>query len=114
MTTDAMAHLTTGAVVVYLLNWIKNAGWFPWLSHDTGAINRVVSMIAAGAMAFGISATGDAQSGWVIHVPSLDLLLAGGYEWLKQFCSQQLIFDIVPRFKQKPEPKLAIPPVGAV
>lgn len=99
-TNDITAHLTTGAVVVYAIEWLKRAGWFKWMSADSGTVNRAVSAIAAAAMAFGISATGDAQTGWVIHVPSLAVLVAGVWEWSKQFVVQQILWDGVVAPKQ--------------
>lgn len=90
---DAMSHLTAGAVVVYALQWLKAANWFPWITNNSKVLNRVLSAIAAALIAFGISATGDSSSGWTIHVPPLMVLLLGVWEWVKQFVAQQLIFD---------------------
>lgn len=90
---DITAHLTTGAVVVYGLEWLKRAGWCRLVSADTGALNRLMSGVAAALMAFGISASGDATTGWVIHVPSVAVLIAGLWEFSKQFVVQQLVYD---------------------
>ena len=38
---ELTAHLTTGAVIVYSLQWVKTAGWFPWLSGDTKGLKPV-------------------------------------------------------------------------
>ena len=90
---DLTAHLTTGAVVVYGLEWLKRAGWCRVMTADTGALNRLVSALAAALMAFGISATGDATTGWTIHVPSVAVLITGLWEFSKQFVVQQLVYD---------------------
>ena len=90
---DVTAHLTTGAVVVYVLEWLKRAGWCRVISADTGALNRLLSGVAAALMAFGINATGDASVGWTIHVPSVAVLVAGLWEFSKQFVVQQLVYD---------------------
>ena len=92
-TEEVMTHLTTGAVVVYGIQWLKQISWFKWLSDDTGMVNRVASAIAAAGIAFGISATGDASTGWVITIPSLTVLAGGGWEFVKQFMVQQVLYD---------------------
>lgn len=95
METDITAHLTTGAVVVYVIEYLKRSQWFKWLSADSATTNRIVSGLAAAAMAFGISATGSADTGWVIHVPSLAVLMVGIWEWAKQYVLQQVLYDSV-------------------
>ena len=92
---DVTAHLTTGAIVVYGLEWLKRAGWCRVMTADTGALNRLVSALAAALMAFGISATGDVATGWTIHVPSLAVLVAGVWEFSKQFVVQQILYQSV-------------------
>lgn len=95
MSTDVTAHLTTGAVVVYLLEWLKKTPWCRWIHDDSGILNRVLSASAAAAMAFGIQATGDAQVGWTITVPSLSILMLGVWGWAKQFVTQQVLYDTI-------------------
>ena len=90
---EIMAHLTTGAVIVYSIEWLKRWPAFTWISADKGTVNRVVSAIAAAGMAFGISATGSAETGWVIQIPSLAVLASSGYEFVKQFIVQQIVYD---------------------
>ena len=92
-TNEVMTHLTTGAVVVYAIQWLKHLSWFKWLSDDTGTVNRIVSAIAAAGIAFGISVTGDAATGWNVGIPPLVTLAASGYEFVKQFAVQQVLYD---------------------
>lgn len=92
---EIATHLTSGAVVVYAIQWLKAQGWFPWLTDDTARLNRIVSAVAAAAVAFGVSWTGDASTGWTIHVPALAMLISGFVEWAKQYVLQQLIYDAV-------------------
>lgn len=92
-TSEAMTHLTTGAVIVYAIEWLKRVPQLRWITTDSGTVNRIVSAIAAAAVAFGISASGDASTGWTIHIPAVSVLLAGGWEFVKQFTVQQLIWD---------------------
>ena len=91
---ELTAHLTTGAVVVYALEWLKSAGWCPWISADTKRLNRVLSAILAATAAVGIGWTYEASQGTlVITGLTASGLLTGGYEWIKQFSVQQLLFD---------------------
>lgn len=91
---ELTAHITTGAVIVYAIQWAKSSGWFRWLSEDTKTLNRTVSALLAGAAAVGINWTYTAADGTlVITGLTTSGILVGGYEWLKQFCVQQLIFD---------------------
>lgn len=92
-TNEIMTHLTTGAVVVYAIEWLKQWPQFRWMTADSGQINRLVSALAAAAIAFGISAQGDASTGWTITIPSAAVLAGGGWEFIKQFMLQQVIFD---------------------
>ena len=90
---ELTAHLTSSAVVVYGIEWLKSSGWCPWITADTRTVNRIMSGIAAAAMAFGISWTYDPAVGGDIHIPMLSILIGGGYDWLKQFVMQQVIWD---------------------
>ena len=91
---ELTAHLTTGAVIVYMLQWLKASGWCPWVTGDTKALNRTLSAMAAIVAAVGINWTYTATDGTlVITGVTLHAVLTGGYEVMKQFCVQQLIFD---------------------
>lgn len=97
MAGDAMTHLTAGAAVVYFIQWAKtsNLPVLKFLDRDTVLLNRVVSVTLAGIVTMGISWTGDAATGWVIHVPPATALLYSAWEFAKQFATQQMIYDTV-------------------
>lgn len=97
---ELTAHLTTGAVAVYMIEWLKRQEWCPWLDVDTGTVNRIVSLGAAVIAVMGISFTYDPQVGGTIHIPSLAVLMAGAWEVAKQFTTQQLLWDGVVAPKQ--------------
>lgn len=94
---DPMTHLTAGAAVVYFIQWAKtsNLPLLNWIGHDTIWLNRIVSIVLAAAVTMGISYTGDATQGWVIHVPPATALMGAAWEFAKQFASQQMIYDTV-------------------
>lgn len=90
---ELVTHLTSGAMVVYLIEALKRWGAFRWLNVDTTTLNRALSAGAALLVSLGISITGDADTGWTIHVPMLSVLTAAAWEWAKQFIVQQVIYD---------------------
>ena len=90
---DVAAHITSSAMLVYGLEYLKRAGWCRFITAETAILNRVVSFTYALAMALGITLTGDAAAGWTATIPPLSVLLSGAFEALKQFTSQQLIWD---------------------
>ncbi len=90
---DLGAHVTTGAMLVYGLEYLKRVGWCPWLRAETRLLNRLVSVGYALIVSVGITVTGDAGSGWVWYIPPLSTLLIGIFEAAKQFTAQELIWD---------------------
>jgi hypothetical protein len=92
---EVMTHVTSGAVVVYAIEWAKSWGAFRWLTADTKALNRLVSAVAAAVIALGISVSGDGSSGWTIAIPPTSVLIVSGWEFVKQFVTQQVLFDTV-------------------
>ena len=102
---EITSHLTTGAAVVYGIQWLKACGWFPWLTSDTKQVNRAVSAVLAAIAAVGINWAYDASvdgGTLIIHGLSWSALATGAWEWFKQFTTQQLIWDgVVGPSKQK-------------
>ena len=99
---EAIAHLTTGATVVYLLQWLKLSPRFRWLQAHQKSAQRIISAVAAAGMAIGINWTyqeaevGSTIAGTLtIAVPTLATAAAGLWEWLVQFSAQQVIYDSV-------------------
>jgi len=91
---EITTHLTSGAVVVYVLEWLKGAGWFPWLTASTKTLNRFLSALTAAGVALGIHLTYDAQTGTaVITGLTAGTIALTFWEWLKQFITQQMIYD---------------------
>lgn len=90
---ELIAHITSSAVIVYALEALKQWPAFRWLTADTKTLNRVISGVAAFAMAIGISGHWDPAHGGMIQIPALSVLLSGGYDWLKQMCLQQIVYD---------------------
>lgn len=95
-TGELTAHLTSGAVAVYLIEWLKSKQWFPFLTADTKTLNRLISAVTAFVAAVGIGFNYDAGAGQlVITGLTWSTILIGGWEWAKQFVLQQVLYDSV-------------------
>jgi len=104
---ELTAHLTTGAVVVYVLEWLKNHTGLGFLTPDTKALNRFISACSAAVIAAGINWTYDAEIGrLVIDNLTWSTLVLTAWEWLKQFVVQQVIFDTVIARKAVDPPRI--------
>jgi len=91
---ELTAHLTTAAVIVYAIEWLKRSRGFSFLAADTTTINRIVSALLAAVAAVGINWTYDSSQG-VLTITGLTLVsvTATGWEWVKQFAVQQVLYD---------------------
>ncbi len=90
-------QLTASAVIVFLINALKKASWFPWLNAQTDKLNRAVALVFSGLAALGIhtSHTWSASSGvFVLTVKGLTLagILAAAWAWLKSFAVQEFVY----------------------
>ena len=90
---DALTHLTTGAMVVYFLEWLKRTRWISMISPETKALNRLISGVAAIVIALGIEWQYDPAVGGIVKLPALTIAVSSGWEAVKQFVSQQLLWD---------------------
>ena len=103
MSGELTAHLTTGAVVVYLIEWAKQTRLCPWLSATTPTLNRIVNLGAAGLIALGINWTYDPTMGTlVVHGLTLSGLATAAWELLKQLAVQQVLYDTVVQKSGRP------------
>jgi len=99
MMDDVMTHVTLGAAIAYGIQALKHSR-LPWISNQTVALNRVVSLVAAIVIGLGITVTGDGDHGWTIQVPMLSVLAQGVWESGKQFLMNQVIYDGAVRAKE--------------
>lgn len=91
-------QFTSSAVVVYLMQKLKNAKWFPLVQQGRAFINRVVSIGAAFLVAVGVSWSWslDKSSGThtlVISGIGLWAVLHGCWHWLNQYALQETIYQ---------------------
>ena len=96
-----VSQLTSAALVVYALQWLKRSKLFPWITAETTTLNRWVGAAAAGLSAIGIhlafTATAGTPGSYVITVTGLTLpnVLHGVWHWANQYALQQITYDAV-------------------
>lgn len=102
------AQVVVSAVVVYLLQLAKKSQLIPWMTAETGTINRVVAVLAALCSSLGIHFSFNAAAGTLV-IAGLSLAAVGGFawHWLTAFVSQQLIFQTAVQPKQLSAAELA-------
>lgn len=91
---SAISQLTLSAVVVWLLEWLKGAGWFPLVSGASSErMKRLFGASVAALAAVGITYQYDPTAG-VLVISGLTLSSVGHFAWvwLQNFVSQQLIY----------------------
>jgi hypothetical protein len=89
-----ITQFTSSAVVVWLIQKLKNASWFPWLQHGQATVSRLFSMAAAAAVAIGINYTWNPQTrGLLITIPTVSALLLGAWHWLNQFVLNETVYQ---------------------
>ena len=93
-----VTHFTSAAIVVYAINKLKSAKWFPLLQKDWTWINRGFSMFVAFAVSIGIhytwSASTDGGHTLTLQIPTLAVLGLGVWHWLNQYAMQETLFQI--------------------
>lgn len=98
-----LTHFTSAAIVVYIINKLKSATWFPLLQKDWTAINRGFSVVMAGLVSIGISYTWTRNPGGthqlVLAIPTLATLAFGVWHWLNQYALQETLHQLT-----KPKP----------
>jgi hypothetical protein len=109
-----MTEFTSSAVVVYAMQKVKTAKWFPLVQEGRAWVNRIVSIVAAALVSIGIawSWTKDPATGThtlVIMNIGLWSILHGFWHWLNQYALQETVYQATAN-----KPGIASDAVGAV
>ncbi len=89
----AMTQFTSSAVVVYVMQKLKNASWFPLIQEGKTLINRVISIGSAAAIALGVSYTWNPQTrGLLFTIPTLSVAAIGFWHWLNQYALNEMLY----------------------
>lgn len=98
-----VTHFTSAAIVVYAMNKLKAATWFPVLQKDWTLMNRAFSVVVAFLVSIGIhytwTANSDGSHALLLQIPTLSALGLGLWHWLNQYAMQETLFQVT-----KPKP----------
>lgn len=94
----AMTQFTSSAVVVYLMQKVKTATWFPLVQSGKAMLNRAVSLVAAFLVAVGVSWSWSKDPSSGTHTLTIMNLswwsvVYGGWHWLNQYALQETIYQ---------------------
>ena len=88
-------QLPVALVWVYILDYLKKAAWFPWLTQHTEALNRVASVAFALASAVGIkfAVSGSMTAGGSLSIafPPVAILLDTAMHAGSGFALQEIL-----------------------
>lgn len=94
--TELSHQFGVSVAVVHTLEWLKRAGWFPWLNQYSTTILRLVSILAALATSAGFKImSGDAGHGWNIFVPPVAVIVDTLVHATAQFGAQEGYYNLV-------------------
>lgn len=87
-----MTHITTSALTVAAINWLKASPVFPWITKAKTNLLRLLSGLAAAGFAVGIHASwNSADHSLVITGLSYSAVGLAIWEFLKQFAMNEMI-----------------------
>jgi hypothetical protein len=91
-----VTQLTSSAVIVWVIQELKKAGWCKYLTEDTVKLNRSISAIAALASGAAINWNWDAATS-SITISGLTVTAIAAFLWgaLQQFIGQEVIYQAV-------------------
>lgn len=85
-----------GTVAVYLIQYLKDKKWAPFINHNSATINRWTGALVAIVTAVGVNyaAQGSWATGWhiAIDIPSAKVLLETAVHAAAQFSGQQVLY----------------------
>jgi hypothetical protein len=93
-----LTHVTSAAIVVWGINKLKSASWFPFLQKNWTIVNRTFSVVAAFGVSIGISYQWSANASGghqlVLQIPGLAALVLSLWHVLNQYVLQETLFQV--------------------
>jgi hypothetical protein len=109
----ALTTFTSSAVVVYLMQRLKRAKWFPLVQEDRAKLNRLFSIGAAAIGAMSVEYVWNPSTRNLgIHIPTLWVAIVGLWHWLNHYAMQETIYQATAN-SQSPLFTGALPPAAA-
>lgn len=88
-----ISQVTLSAVAVVVMQWLKKASWFPWLTEQSDRANKAVAAFMAAIAAVGIHYTYDAPTATLTFTGiSFAALGHGLWHWLQSYAVQETIY----------------------
>jgi hypothetical protein len=90
-----LGHMSTSAIVVWLIQWAKKCPWISWVTQDTPGRARAIAIVLAGIKTVGIQFTWNPDSRQAVFViPTL--AVAGGIalHWFSSFVLQEWMYHV--------------------
>lgn len=87
-------QVTTAAVAVWLFQKIKDSNWVPFISQETGALNKFLAGLISALTAAGLHFTYDQGAG-VLTIAGLTLanLQHFAFAWIQQHVFQESLYN---------------------
>lgn len=91
---SAMSSVTSAGLLVYLIEWAKKSPLVRGITPDRKTLLRVINAVSALALAVGLHWAYDPEARQlVIDIPTVGTVVAGLWEWGKQWALQQMAYD---------------------
>lgn len=88
-----ISQVTLSTVVVVVMEWLKKASWFPWLTVQSEKVNKLIAIFLAAITAIGIHYTYDASTATLTLTGiSLAALGHGLWHWLQSYAVQETVY----------------------
>ena len=106
----AVSQFTGAAIVVFIMNQVKAAPWFPWLGKEGQVLRkRFVAVLAAITVHTGIHfiwnpGTGEVWRQIVINLPAPWVMVVTMWHWFGQFAMQETIYQATSNKVAPPKP----------
>lgn len=89
-----MTHVTSAAMSVAFINWLKSSSWFPWITQEKVKVLRYVAFVTAAIGAIGIHYTWNPAARVLsFDIPTIASMFGLGVAYVKSFAMQELTYQ---------------------
>ena len=90
-----LTTITSSALFVLLIQWLKNSSWFPWLQHGQKWASRIASLLlaTAGSLGVGYVYNSASRSLTLTNLPTVWGILIWLWHIANHFALQETIYQ---------------------
>jgi hypothetical protein len=89
-----MSHVTSAAISVALINWLKKSSWFPWITQEKTKVMRLAAYVTAAVGAVGIHYTWNPAARTLsFDIPTVASMFAIAVAYVKSFAMQEITYQ---------------------